>query len=103
MRTTLAVLIVALLAGCATPYQAKGMTGGFSETQLDENVFQVRFNGNGYTSGERAADFTLLRSAELAREHDYAYFVIVQSKGGYSYSTHTTPTQSHTTATATTH
>src|SRR5467141_728098 len=101
MRTTLAVLIVALLAGCATPYQAKGMTGGFSETQLDENVFQVRFNGNGYTSGERAADFTLLRSAELARMHGYSYFIIVQSRAGNRYSTYTTPVQSHTTASAT--
>jgi len=63
----------------------------------------VRFNGNAYTSGERASDFTLLRSAELAREHDYAYFLIVQSKGGNSYSTHTTPTQSHKTETATTY
>jgi hypothetical protein len=79
------------------------MTGGFSETQLDVNVFRVQFNGNGYTSGERAADFTLLRSAELARQHGYRYFVIVQSGGGYSYSAHTTPTQTNTTASATTY
>jgi len=54
MRTTVAVLI-ALLAGCATPYQHRGFTGGFSETQLDENVFQMRFNGND-TYDQRAAD-----------------------------------------------
>lgn len=94
-------LTLALLSACATPYQHQGMSGGFSETQLDENVFRVNFRGNGYTSAERAIDFTLLRSAELAREHSYHYFIIVQHSGGYSYSTYTTPTQSHTTGTAT--
>jgi len=90
-------IVLALLAACATPYQSKGYTGGFSETQLDVNVFRVNFNGNAYTSGERAVDFTLLRSAELAREHGYHYFIVVQHSAGYSYSTRTTPTQSHTT------
>ncbi len=102
MRTLAGYLTLSIVAACATGYHSKGLTGGFSETQLDENVFQVRFNGNAYTSGERASDFTLLRSAELARGHGYGYFVIVQNKGGYSYSAYTTPTQSHTTATATT-
>ena len=101
MRTLLTFLTALLLAGCATAYQRQGMTGGFSETQLDENVFRVRFNGNGYTSGERAADFTLLRSAELARNHGYPFFIIVQASAGSSYSTYTTPVQSHTTASAT--
>ena len=103
MRTFVSCLALSILAACATGYHSKGYTGGFSETRLDENVFQVRFNGNAYTSGERASDFTLLRSAELAREHGYGYFVIVQSRAGYSYSTYTTPTESRTTATATTH
>jgi len=39
VRTTLIFLIALGLAGCATAYQRQGMTGGFSETQLDENVF----------------------------------------------------------------
>ena len=38
---------------------------GFSETQLDTNVYTVRFSGNGYTSPSKAADFALLRSAEI--------------------------------------
>src|SRR5712692_7205947 len=101
-RVLIALGALSLLA-CATPYQPRGGMGGFSETQLDENVFQVRFNGNAYTSGERASDFTLLRSAEVARLHGYSYFVIVQSKGGYSYSAYTTPTQTQTTASATTY
>ena len=99
-RVLIALAALSLLA-CATPYQPRGGMGGFSETQLDQNVFQVRFAGNGYTSGERASDFTLLRSAELALERGYFWFIIVQSAQGTSLSTYTTPTQSYTTSSAT--
>ena len=101
MTTRLVFVIALAMLACATPYQRQGYRGGFSETQLDENVFRVSFNGNGFTSGGRAVDFALLRSAELARERGYHYFVIVEKTGGYSYSSYTTPTQSHTTGTAT--
>ena len=42
-------LVVAFTGGCATSYQSKGFTGGFSETQVSANSFQVYFQGNGYT------------------------------------------------------
>jgi hypothetical protein len=42
--------------------------------QLAPNVFQVSFRGNGYTRSQRASDFLLLRSAELALSHSYSYF-----------------------------
>ena len=93
---TWAVLAL-LLASCATGYQEKGFTGGFSETQLAENIFRVSFNGNAYTSADRAADFTLLRSAELAQENGFSYFVIIDADQSTAQSTYTTPTQSHTT------
>ena len=48
-----------LVAACATTYQPSGLTGGFDEVQLDTNVYQVSFRGNGYTSAERAADLCL--------------------------------------------
>ena len=38
-----------LMLGCATPYQSKSEMGGYSESQLATNVFQVTFRGNGYT------------------------------------------------------
>ena len=57
------ITIAVLSAGCATAYQKQGLTGGFSETQLGENVFQISFKGNGYTSQDRASDFTLLRGS----------------------------------------
>jgi len=71
-----AFLATIAVAGCATSYQQRGFSGGFSETQLAENVFEVRFSGNGYTSSERASDFALLRSAELSLERGFRYFVV---------------------------
>lgn len=89
------VLILAaavLLGGCATGYHRVGFSGGFSETQLAEDVFQVSFNGNGYTSGQRAADFALLRSAEVIAAHGFTHFAIVDAKSAISQSSYTTPT-----------
>jgi hypothetical protein len=85
-------ILLVFATGCATPYKPDGLTGGFSETQLDENVFKVSFSGNGYASKERAADFSLLRSAELALEHGYNFFIIVDASEYTKIETHTTPT-----------
>ena len=79
-------LVVLVLQGCATPYQKGGFKGGSSETQLDENVFNVSFKGNGYTGRKRVLDFTLLRSAELATQSGYNYFVVIASENYRSYS-----------------
>lgn len=91
---------VLLLQGCATSYQQSGFSGGYSETQLDENVFNVSFRGNGYTRRERVSDFTLLRSAELALEIGFHYFAVIDTNSYTSNSTYTTPTTSHTTGSA---
>lgn len=93
-------IIFVLLAGCATAYKQEGFTGGFSETQLGENIFQVSFKGNAYTSRERASDFSLLRSAELAMENGYKYFIIVESEKYTKTGAYTTPTTSYTTGSA---
>ena len=75
----IAILFVLLLSGCATGYQPKDPnlpTGGYSDIQLDTNVFKITFQVNEFTSIDRATDFTLLRSAELALEHGFNYFVV---------------------------
>jgi len=96
---TLSILVVAvvMLSGCATTYQPQSFSGGYSETQIGENIFQVSFRGNGYTSRERASDFSLVRSAEVVLENGFRYFVIVESEKGSKVGAYTTPTTSHTT------
>jgi hypothetical protein len=76
------ILIIAIfiMSGCATKYQSTGFSGGYSETQLGNNIFNVSFRGNGYTSRERASDFTLLRSAELSLQNGFKYFIITNSE-----------------------
>lgn len=93
-------IIIILFSGCATPYQRVGLTGGYSETQLDDNVFKVNFRGNGYTSSERSADLCLLRSAELCKLAGYNYFIIVEGREYTKQSQYTSPTRSTTTGRA---
>lgn len=94
------VVLAALTAGCATTYHSQSFTGGFTETRLDENVFKVRFAGNAYTSREKAADFCLLRCAELAQQHGYAYFIVVDSAHYTEDRLYTTPMTAETTGSA---
>lgn len=94
-KLSISLLSFFLFIAC-TSYQPTGFTGGYSEIQLGENIFQVSFRGNGYTSSERAADFCLLRCAELAHEKGYDYFAIIDSEKTSKNSIYTTPTNSST-------
>jgi len=86
-----------LLSGCATTYQQKGFTGGYSETQLAPDVFRVNFAGNAHTSSERAQDFALLRAAELSLERGFRYFALLDESSSSKLSTFTTPGSAYTT------
>lgn len=94
------LLFATALSGCATSYHKAGFTGGFSETRLAENIFQISYRGNAFTSAERASDFSLLRAAELTLDNGYHYFAIIDSREDSSLSTYTTPTRSQTSASA---
>ena len=93
----LAAVLLLAFGSCATEYQSKGFSGGFSDTQLAPDAFQIRFAGNGYTSSERAQDFALLRAADLTLSHGFHYFAIVNSAEGSSISSVTLPGTSYTT------
>ena len=104
MKQTLLVAIgcasLVLLAGCATPYQSTGFTGGYSETQLAPDVFRVYFRGNGYTSGERAEDFAMLRAADTCLQHGFTCFALLDERSSTSTSAITTPGYAYTTGSA---
>lgn len=89
VRTGLVVASLFLTA-CATQYQSQGFSGGFSESQISNDTFDVAFNGNGYTSPQRARDLNLLRSAELALESGFSHFVILDRSASVDRSTSVT-------------
>ena len=79
-KILIVVFLVVFVSGCATPYQKVDFGGGYSETQLSENAFNVRFQGNGFTSSQRVSDLALLRCAELCLEHGFGFFVITEKQ-----------------------
>jgi hypothetical protein len=78
--------IVLLTSSCAftksTRYQSNALTGGYTETRLGEDMFDVRFAGNGWTNPEKTNDFCLLRCAELSEQNNYPFFTIIENKEG---------------------
>jgi hypothetical protein len=90
--TAASAIALLVLSGCATQYHSAGMTGGYSETQLQTNLFSVSFDGNAYTRKGRATDLALLRCAELTIRSGYRYFVILDSATESSTAYINTPT-----------
>ncbi len=70
-------VLISSVASCATPYQARSLRGGYSDTQLAPDVFRIYFSGNVPTSKERAEDFALLRAAELSLQRGFKHFAII--------------------------
>lgn len=103
MRSFVGSVLVLLISGCATPYQPTGLTGGFTESQLDTNVFRVTVNGNGSTTPERAEEMALLRSAELTLQHGFTHFAIADGRSRSEVITIDTPAQAATTGTISTY
>jgi len=63
-----AILFTLGLGGCmATPYAPFSYWngGGYTETEVQPNLFLVRFMGNPQTLPDRAGDFALLHAADL--------------------------------------
>lgn len=78
--TALCCLALLTVGGCASNYKLKNVFGGYSESQLSENMFSVSFESNGFTERERVNDFALLRSAEVTLDNDYRYFVVINQQ-----------------------
>jgi len=96
----LLVLSASILGGCSTVYGPEGLShctgfgvcsGGYSEEPIDENTFNVSFQGNKKTSRETVEKYLVYRCAELTRSLGYQYFVILNESGetnGKNYRAH---------------
>jgi|WetSurMetagenome_2_1015567.scaffolds.fasta_scaffold441285_1 hypothetical protein len=66
-----------LLAGCATGYEKQGsfpLSGGFKDEEVAPDVYRIKFQGNGYTSIDRARLCVMYRCAELTLEKGCHYY-----------------------------
>jgi hypothetical protein len=95
-----AIALVAMLVGCATPYQPMGALGGYQEEQLAPEIYRVAFFGNGYTNPQTAAEYVIHRCAELTQQRGFRYFGILAVSDQSVSRTFTTPAHAYTTGTA---
>lgn len=94
-------LIASTVVGCArpTPYQRFDVfgRGGYQETQIASDTFEVVYYGNGVTSMDSLNALLLYRSAEITINQNYEYFEIVKGRvrlpmspmGGFRTAEHT--------------
>jgi len=73
------LLAVALLSGCATAYGPRGLSGGYTESKIDDSTYRVVFNGNGQTSRNRVWYYWIYRCAELTTQNGYEFFVLTKT------------------------
>lgn len=80
MKKVALVIIISILAGCATGYKTNGFGGGFEDTELSPNYFRISFRGNGVTSSERVYEYALLRASDLMMGRECKSFQVLNLK-----------------------
>lgn len=75
------LLILSLsIINCATKYKSKYWKGGYADTKIQEDTYQVSFSGNAYISAEKVWVYLLYRCAEITVNNGCDYFIILQGK-----------------------
>jgi hypothetical protein len=79
LRLFIIVLCMLSFYGCSTPspYAANGVTGGYQEAKIEDNKYQVSFQGNGFTSRDMVWNYWMHRCAELTKEKGFTAFAIM--------------------------
>lgn len=86
------------LAGCetATPFQplqrGTAISGGYSDQQIEDNRFQITFEGNSATPRATVETYLLYRAAQVTVEHGFDWFEMVSRSTDADVSTWVTGT-----------
>jgi len=70
------LLLSILLFSCSTPYQPKGILGGYSFIETEENIFRVEFKGNQHTIAKTVFNYLERKCAEITIENGFDYFIV---------------------------
>ena len=76
-RALLAILVI-MLGACATALQPDNYAERITATRLGASQFLVGYAAGPTGDDPQAIDLTLLRSAEIALQHGFHYFVVVE-------------------------
>lgn len=76
------LFFIILISSCATVYKKANSPEsiGYYDSPLQQNMYEVTFNGNSDISTTTAQDYALLRAAEVCIENGYKTFDIINSK-----------------------
>jgi hypothetical protein len=66
-----------LLAGCSTQYGQAGITGGFTDKMISNDIGVVVISGNGFTSAAKVKAMLLLRASEMTLESGHRRFSLL--------------------------
>ena len=87
VNTTVAMFLSVLLISCTTGYRPLNDSSGYWDERIEpsSNKFTIGYDGNKWRSNpvnrkERVMDLALLRSAEVALENGFKYFIVSDSK-----------------------
>ena len=84
-RVALVLALALLIAGCGTPATTYGpatTAGGYgiTETQIDEQSWEISFAGNRFTTRDQVANSVLYRAAEIADSAGAEGFLVLKEE-----------------------
>ena len=78
-RVWVVSLSALLLTSCASLQQRSfSSLGQFEDFQLNDQLFRVRYVGNGYTSQSEAEQIALVQAARITLQNGFRYFAVVE-------------------------
>lgn len=80
LRRMLVVGLAALLLAACTSLQYRSFSslGQFEDFQLNDQLYRVRYVGNGYTSQSEAEQIALVQAARITLQNGFRYFSVVE-------------------------
>jgi hypothetical protein len=82
MKTTQSVFLLALLLllnACAKAPQPDNYVERIATTSLGDNRFLIDYRGGAANADAQTVDLTLLRSAEIALQHGFHFFIVIDA------------------------